>query len=225
MICGFLHSTRRPNTQEIRILADLNTQRAPCSQFIIQRLLETDKNMKTFRPRKFATDFHGLVLAVFLLVTSCATTHRPAAVSMPKSESFEVAKRLSNDDEIEQRLRAEYRRWKGTRHRLGGTGSRGIDCSGFVRAVYKNIFNIHLPRTTKAQVKQGRPIPFKDLQAGDLVFFNPPTYPRHVGIFLSASEFVHASKNNGVTLSKIDKIYWGKYYWTARRILPPSVHR
>jgi cell wall-associated NlpC family hydrolase len=88
-----------------------------------------------------------------------------------------------------------------------------------VKAVYKDLFNLDLPRTTKSQLKQGHSIPFKELRAGDLVFFQPPTYPRHVGIYLGASEFVHASKNKGVTLSKIDKTYWGKYYWTARRIL------
>ena len=105
---------------------------------------------------------------------------------------------------------------------LGGTGSGGIDCSGFVKAVYKDVFNVDLPRTTKAQVRQGRPISFKELRAGDLVFFQPPTYPHHVGIYLGGSEFVHASKNQGVTLSNIDETYWGKYYWTARRILSSS---
>jgi cell wall-associated NlpC family hydrolase len=89
-----------------------------------------------------------------------------------------------------------------------------------VKAVYANLFNIHLPRTTQIQAKQGQPISSKELQAGDLVFFKPPSYPRHVGIFLSQSEFVHASKNKGVTISKIDAHYWGRYYWTARRILP-----
>jgi len=43
-------------------------------------------------------------------------------------------------------------------------------------------------------------------------------------IILSQSEFAHASKNKGVTISKIDVHYWGKYYWTARRILPASAH-
>ncbi len=28
---------------------------------------------------------------------------------------------------------------KGTRHRLGGTSRQGIDCSGFVKAVYKDV--------------------------------------------------------------------------------------
>jgi len=173
---------------------------------------------------KFLVRLGLSVMTVFFLTTSCATIKRQPNAPLLKPEHHETLKRHSDEVEIEKRIRAEYSRWKGTRHRLGGNDSRGIDCSGFVRAVYSNLFNIRLPRTTKAQVKQGRPIHFKDLQAGDLVFFKPPTYPHHVGIFLSQSEFVHASKNDGVTISKIDVYYWGKYYWTARRILPVSEH-
>ena len=173
---------------------------------------------------KFLARLGLSVITVFLLTTSCSITQKQSTPTILKSEHHQTAERPSNDYEIEQRLRAEYERWKGTRHQLGGTGRRGIDCSGFVKAVYDNVFNIHLPRTTETQVKQGRPIPSKELQAGDLVFFKPPTYPRHVGIFLSQSEFVHASKNKGVTISKIDAHYWEKYYWTARRILPASVN-
>jgi hypothetical protein len=33
---------------------------------------------------------------------------------------------------------------------------------------------------------------------------------------------VHASKSKGVTISKIDAYYWGKYFWTARRIIPAT---
>jgi len=173
-------------------------------------------NYKTLR-------FHELfVLAAFILIAACAASPKQSQVPASKPAHLQVIKGASADAKIEKRLREEYRRWQGTRHRLGGTGSRGIDCSGFVQAIYKDIFNIDLPRTTKAQVKQGRSISFKELRAGDLVFFQPPTYPRHVGIFISDSEFVHASKNKGVTLSKIDKTYWGKYYWTARRLLPAA---
>jgi len=164
--------------------------------------------------------FHGLFfLAVFFLISACATSPKQSRVTTTGSTHPSAVKSYFNDAEIEKRLRREYGRWKGTRHRLGGTGSRGIDCSGFVKAVYKDVFKVDLPRTTKAQARQGRPIPFKELQAGDLVFFKPPTYPRHVGIYLGGAEFVHASKNKGVTLSKIDPSYWGKYYWTARRVL------
>jgi cell wall-associated NlpC family hydrolase len=167
--------------------------------------------------------FQGLsVLALFFLISACATPPKQSGETITESAHLHVAKRGSAGAELEKRLREEYRLWKGTRHRLGGTGSRGIDCSGFVKAVYKDVFNIDLPRTTRAQVKQGQPVPFGKLRAGDLVFFKPPSYPRHVGIYLGGSEFVHASKNEGVTLSKIDKYYWAKYYWTARRILSAS---
>ncbi|MEJ2099819.1 MAG: NlpC/P60 family protein [Desulfobacterales bacterium] len=126
------------------------------------------------------------------------------------------------DTQIEKRLREESRRWQGTRHRMGGNNDSGIDCSGFVKAVYKDVFDLDLPRTTRAQARLGRPIAFKEIRAGDLVFFKPPTYPRHVGIFLGESEFVHASKARGVTVSRIDEYYWSKCYWTARRILPAA---
>ena len=180
--------------------------------------------LKDDRRIKLLTCLALPVIAVIFLTTSCATTQKQPTPTILESEHHQTAERQSNEYEIEQRLRAEYGRWEGTRHQLGGTGRRGIDCSGFVKAVYANVFNIQLPRTTETQVKQGRPIPSKELQAGDLVFFKPPTYPRHVGIFLSRSEFVHASKNKGVTISQIDDHYWGKYYWTARRILPSSAH-
>jgi cell wall-associated NlpC family hydrolase len=159
-------------------------------------------------------------LALSAFTTSCTTFQKqPVAVNHD-------LKRVCNADiqpqtnDVEQRILEEYRRWEGTPHRLGGTSSEGIDCSGLVKVVYKNALNINLPRTTKAQVRQGKFISFTELQPGDLVFFNPPNYPRHVGISLSRSRFVHASKTKGVTISKIDAHYWGKYYWTARRIIP-----
>jgi cell wall-associated NlpC family hydrolase len=163
--------------------------------------------------------FLGVLIAgaMLLIAVSCTTKKMQAANA---SHATQPDRRSAKADVVEKRILDEYRQWRGTRHKMGGTGSQGIDCSGFVKAVYRDAFNIDLPRTTKAQVKQGKPIAFNRLQPGDLVFFKPPTYARHVGIFLSQSKFVHASKNKGVTVSKIDADYWGKYYWTARRILP-----
>jgi cell wall-associated NlpC family hydrolase len=160
-------------------------------------------------------------LALSVFTTSCATSQKQptAAPDVSRAAKAEGQPQTNN---VEQRILEEYRRWKGTRHQLGGTGSGGIDCSGFVKAVYKEAFNINLPRTTTAQVRWGKAVALSDLRPGDLVFFTPPNYPRHVGIFLNRSQFVHASKTKGVTISKIDADYWLKYYWTARRILPAS---
>jgi cell wall-associated NlpC family hydrolase len=162
------------------------------------------------------------VLALCLFPASCATNRKQPTAEAPDLNRAAIPKGQPLSDSVEQRILEEYQRWKGTRHQLGGTGSKGIDCSGFVKAVYKDAFNINLPRTTTAQVRQGKPVSYDDLRPGDLVFFAPPNYPRHVGIFLNRDQFVHASKTNGVTISKIDADYWLKYYWTARRILPAS---
>lgn len=165
--------------------------------------------------------FPGLfALSVFFLIVGCAATPRPAGVTSPAATASQINRGHDVDAEIEKRLRQEYRRWRGTRHRLGGSGRGGTDCSGFVKAVYKEVFNIDLARTTRMQVRQGQAVSYKNIRPGDLVFFRPPSYPRHVGIYLGGAEFIHASKNKGVTISKIDKVYWGNYYWTARRILP-----
>ena len=146
----------------------------------------------------------------------------PPGAEYPDSHRVAKTTQHSQSSNIEERILDEYQRWKGTRHQLGGTGSQGIDCSGFVKAVYRDAFNIRLPRTTITQVHAGKSVSLNELQPGDLVFFKPPDYPRHVGIYLNGSQFVHASKSKGVTISKIDAYYWGKYFWTARRIIPAT---
>ena len=168
------------------------------------------------RPRSLFFLFSLAVLLIILATASCSTKKMPNADSHLKHPTPEH----TGSATVKKRILDEFRKWRGTRHQMGGTGSRGIDCSGFVKAVYRDAFHIELPRTTSEQARVGKSVAFKDLQPGDLVFFNPPTYPRHVGIFLTQSEFVHASKSKGVTISKIDAHYWGNYFWTARRILP-----
>jgi cell wall-associated NlpC family hydrolase len=175
------------------------------------------------KTRPFQTPaYFGLtaLAAILLIQTSCGSHRKLKTIDSFEMEAADKTSDYSDAHRVEKRIRDEYMRWKGTPHRLGGTGRGGIDCSGFVRAVYKNAFNVELPRTTKEQLKEGTPVSRDELRAGDLVFFKPPSYPRHVGIFLRQKSFVHASKTNGVIVSQIDQHYWGKYYWTARRIFP-----
>lgn len=170
-------------------------------------------------PNKLTQFFKGFSLSFFTIlfvITGCAS-HK--ASTYPDSQPTRKIKEYADFYGIEKKIRDEFKRWKGTRHRLGGTGHGGIDCSGFVKKVYKKLFDIELPRTTKGQAKKGVPIGWEELRAGDLVFFKPPRYPCHVGIYLSRDEFAHASKSKGVTISHIDSYYWCKHYWTARRIL------
>jgi cell wall-associated NlpC family hydrolase len=101
---------------------------------------------------------------------------------------------------------------------MGGNNRSGIDCSGFVRRIFKDLFNVRLPRSTALQVNTGCKVSKDQLKAGDLVFFHPPNKIRHVGIYLGRGEFAHASTSKGVTISRLNTTYWRKAYWTARRV-------
>jgi cell wall-associated NlpC family hydrolase len=120
---------------------------------------------------------------------------------------------------LERRLRAEVAQWLGTPHRMGGATRRGVDCSGFVQRLYREMFGRRIPRSTALQVQSGRPVGESQLCCGDLVFFKVPGKGRHVGIYLGEAQFAHASTSRGVTVSSLEERYWRRAYWTARRYL------
>lgn len=121
-----------------------------------------------------------------------------------------------NSTKIEQ----IYNKWKGTPYKLGGTNKKGIDCSGFVHIIFKDEFNINLPRITKEQAKVGVKVNKKDLQSGDLVLFRLKNSANnlHVGIYHKDGRFIHASTSKGVMVSSLNDGYWKDRYWQARRI-------
>ena len=123
---------------------------------------------------------------------------------------------------VRQALLEQHQRWAGTPYRIGGTTDRGIDCSALVRNVFRETFDVELPRSTQDQVHEGRPIDRQELQAGDLVFFRPPGRYNHVGIYVGNGYFLHASTSKGVIISSLDNSYWQRYYWQSRRALEPT---
>lgn len=112
----------------------------------------------------------------------------------------------------------------GTPYKFGSNNpSKGLDCSGFVKYVYKESADISLPRTARDMSKEGQAIARDELEPGDLVFFNTRQRPNsHVGIYAGNGEFVHASSSHTkqVTVSRLDQKYWATRFNGARRILP-----
>lgn len=75
----------------------------------------------------------------------------------------------------------------------GGKSIFGIDCSGFVQAVFR-MHGYNLPRDAYEQAEIGNDIDFEDAQTNDLAFFsNAEGKIIHVGILGDSRQIIHAS--------------------------------
>lgn len=99
-----------------------------------------------------------------------------------------------------------------TSYLWGGRTHFGIDCSGFVQAVFRQ-YGINLHRDAYQQAEQGQVVDFlPEAKAGDVAFFdNDEGRIVHVGIMLSNEQILHASGR--VKIEKIDNhgIYSEEY--------------
>lgn len=87
----------------------------------------------------------------------------------------------------------------------GGTTPQGFDCSGLVRYAASQI-HMSIPRTAFRQSQIGAPIDRERLQRGDLIAFGEKEGVSHIGIYVGAGRFVHASSVAGkVILSPLDR--------------------
>lgn len=101
----------------------------------------------------------------------------------------------------------------------GGSSPSGFDCSGFVRYVCSQK-GYSVNRTASAQMDNGTPVSYSQLQPGDLVFFNNGNSSKratHVGIYIGNGQFVHAS-TTGVIISDMNSAYYTTGFVGARRL-------
>jgi cell wall-associated NlpC family hydrolase len=105
-------------------------------------------------------------------------------------------------------------------HRGGTSVESGFDCSGFVKAIYQQTVGLALPRKAEQQAAATQHIEQRDLQPGDLVFFN--TLRRafsHVGIYIGDGKFVHSPKpGSEVRIENMSLSYWRDRFNGARRV-------
>ncbi|WP_417762451.1 NlpC/P60 family protein [Shewanella sp.] len=151
-----------------------------------------------------------LLIFITLLLAGCSSAPEPAKVSGPSTNQQLLPVNT---------LAAFEQQWRGVPYRYGGNSKHGIDCSAFVQLTYQQLANIRLPRTTAAQAQYGVKIARSELVSGDLVFFKTGWSSRHVGIYLSHNNFMHASTSEGVTISSLNTPYWRDAFWQARRLL------
>lgn len=119
------------------------------------------------------------------------------------------------------RLVAEHAlSYVGTPYRYGGADRGGIDCSGLVYRIFLDL-GYALPRTAAEQSRYGKPVSWRELLAGDLVFFRTSgSKPSHVGVYIANGQFVHApGSGDRVKVSRLDSSYFRKRFVLARRMV------
>lgn len=145
----------------------------------------------------------------------------PGEENLPDCEASDAVIEAHRKKKVQSRLVRAALSYRGARYlRAGESPSRGFDCSGFTRFVYRQYLGITLPHNSRLQFTKGKPVPFKALKPGDLLFFKVRSRRiNHVGIYIGNGKFVHAANpHRGV---RIDSIYsfYHRYLAGARRLI------
>lgn len=107
-----------------------------------------------------------------------------------------------------------------------GRSFDAVDCYGLIYLIYRNEFGINVPSysdeytneidvtvwdtltTNAADISKWDNVEGREPKAGDLVIFNIKGHPRHVGLMVSAVEFIHAYAGRNACIERIDSVTW-----------------
>jgi lipoprotein Spr len=109
--------------------------------------------------------------------------------------------------------------WLGTKYKYAGTCKTGVDCSGFVSEMYRQVYCMELSGGSKDLFSQVDTVAKANLKEGDILFFKiKKGQISHVAIYLGNNKFAHASVHGGVMVNDLDEPYYKKYFYCGGRI-------
>lgn len=157
--------------------------------------------------------YSHIIFISLVLLTFSSCKIRKENKHIVKKESTEI-----KELHLNKALQKEINQWLGTPYKYGGNDRAGVDCSGFVQSVFRNVYNINLPRTSKEIFAKSIKIKTEHLREGDLVFFDyEQKGVSHVGIYLGDGKYIHASSTKGVVISDFNNEYTRKKFVGAGR--------
>lgn len=136
------------------------------------------------------------------------------------SRSKDAKAELRND------IVAYAQKFKGTTYKdAGKTPKSGFDCSGFTGYVMRN-FDIQLGASSRDQATQGRNVPLKEANPGDLIVFrrSATTPVFHVAMVVSNDRdgiyIIHSTNTRGVVVDNLlQNSYWEPKIYQVRDVL------
>lgn len=111
---------------------------------------------------------------------------------------------------------ADAKKYLGVPYVFGGTTRSGMDCSGLVQTVFRDL-GVTMPRVVPDQAKMGVEVgSLKDARPGDLII---PKGEGHVVIYVGDGKVLHAPRP-GKDVRIVDNWYKDSDLATIRRIVP-----
>jgi len=183
------------------------------------------------------------ILALFtvFIVASCGSVKKKTTYSKSKTRTVSVDAGSRTTDQPKPKVRSTRGpkiaatkadqiintalQFSGVRYKWGGTTKKGMDCSGLLFVSFGE-HNITLPRISRDMAEKGRKIRVKNVEKGDLLFFNTKKRGKkinHVGMVVAVNsdeiKFIHASTSRGVIVSSLREGFWNHAFVKATRVL------